>query len=199
MAQLKLIATIDEANNVRSSQPSIITSLVVLFDIRTSWHLKVVFIMNVCDTLFASVRMLKSSLFNPSHSFKVKKIKDSGVLYFSFFIMNHFMYACMGREGGTEGEYVPKCTYSYSQGGRSKISTFCARSSVPNQKRVTKKLAKFMKSSNLNSFLMQINLQNLKKLEATTVVLHRKGILKISQIHRKTPVLKSFLNKVAGP
>ena len=27
----------------------------------------------------------------------------------------------------TEGGYVPKCTTVYSQGGRSKMSTFCVR------------------------------------------------------------------------
>ena len=44
--------------------------------------------------------------------FKIK-VKDRGVLNFPFFIMNHFGYACMGREGW----YVPKCTVAYSQRG----------------------------------------------------------------------------------
>ena len=47
LAQLKLIPANDEVNNVRSSQPSKIIGLVVLFDIRTSWRLEVVFNMNV--------------------------------------------------------------------------------------------------------------------------------------------------------
>ena len=33
------------------------------------------------------------------------KIKDSEVLNISFFIMNHFQYGCMGREGRSEGIY----------------------------------------------------------------------------------------------
>ena len=42
--------------------------------------------------------MLKSSIFNQSHFLKIK-IKDSGILNFSFFKMNHFVHACIGREG----------------------------------------------------------------------------------------------------
>ena len=52
-------------------------------------------------------------------------------------------------EGETVGGHVPKCKAAYSQGGRSKNSTFCIRYS-PNQKRVLKKLAKLLKPSYLN-------------------------------------------------
>ena len=56
-----------------------------------------------------------------SHFFKIK-IKDSGAINFSFFMMNNYV------ERGTDGGYVPKCTVAYFQGRRSEISTFC----VPN-------------------------------------------------------------------
>ena len=69
--------------------------------------------------------MLTSVLKGPSlvfsfqfHLFKIK-IKDRGVINFSFFTMNHFVYACIEREGG----YVPKCMVVYSQ-GRSKKNDF---------------------------------------------------------------------------
>ena len=51
-------------------------------------------------------------------------------------------------DGGTEREYVPKCTAAYSQGGQ-KFRLF-AFVIVPNQKRVTKELAKVLKPSHLN-------------------------------------------------
>ena len=44
--------------------------------------------------------MLKSSIFNQPHFFKIK-IKDSGVLNFPFFKMNHF-FVCMHVEGGRD-------------------------------------------------------------------------------------------------
>ena len=64
--------------------------------------------------------MLKSSLYNQSHFFKIK-VKESAVLNFSFFIMNHLrMYAWSGREGG----YVPKCTAAYLQGAEWEVKKF---------------------------------------------------------------------------
>ena len=74
--------------------------------------------------------MLMPSIFNQSHFFMIK-IKDSGVLKFSFFKMNHFVYACMGMEG------------------RKKIRHF-TYITIPNQERVIKKLAKLLKPSYLN-------------------------------------------------
>ena len=91
--------------------------------------------------------MLKSSFFNQFHFFKIK-IKDGDVLNFSFFQKESFC-VCMHGEGETEGGYVPNCTATYSQGGTSKISTFCVRNS-PQPKKVIKKLAKLLKPSYLN-------------------------------------------------
>ena len=45
------------------------------------------------------------------------KLKDSDVLNFSFFTINHFVYACMGREGGASRE-------AYFQGGSVKNFDF---------------------------------------------------------------------------
>ena len=56
---------------------------------------------------------IKYSIFNQCHFFKIK-IKDSGVLNFSFLKMNHFEDACMGRVERT-----------------SNISTFCIRNNHP--------------------------------------------------------------------
>ena len=92
--------------------------------------------------------MFKSSLFNQSHFFKMKKIKDSGVLNISFSIMNHFMYACMGRERQGDGMYQNVRMRIHREGDQ-KFRLF-AHVVLPNQKRVLKKLAKFMKSSYLN-------------------------------------------------
>ena len=91
-----------------------------------------------------------------------------------------------------EGVYVPKCTAAYSHGGRQKFRLF-AYVIVPDQKRVIKKLAKLLKPLYLNQ-LIDANI--LAKLEAAA---RGCSFLKISQIHRKTPVLKSLFNKVAGP
>ena len=74
--------------------------------------------------------MLKSSIFNQSH-FLMIKMKDGVVLNFSFFKKNHFVYACMGREG------------------RKKIRLF-TYIIIPNQARVLKKLTKLLKPSYLN-------------------------------------------------
>ena len=74
--------------------------------------------------------MLKSSIFNQSH-FLMTKIKDGGVLNFSFFKMNHFVYACMGREGRKKFRLLT-CII------------------IPNQERVLEKLAKLLKPSYLN-------------------------------------------------
>ena len=61
--------------------------------------------------------------FNQSVFFMMK-IKDGGVLNFSFFTINHFVYACMAMERG----YVPKSTVAYSQGGMVKCFSFlCVR------------------------------------------------------------------------
>ena len=67
--------------------------------------------------------MLKSSIFDQSH-FLMIKIKDGGVLNFSFFKMNHFVYACMGRKG------------------RKKFRLF-TYIIIPNQGRVLEKLVNF--------------------------------------------------------
>ena len=74
--------------------------------------------------------MLKSSIFNQSHFFMIK-IKDSGVLNFSFFKMNHLVYACMGREG------------------RKKFRLF-TYIIISNQESVLKKLAKHLEPLYLN-------------------------------------------------
>ena len=66
--------------------------------------------------------MLKSSLFNKLHFFKIK-VKDNGVLNFSFFKMNHFVYVCMEGKGRREG-INQNAILAYSQGGRLKFSNF---------------------------------------------------------------------------
>ena len=105
--------------------------------------------------------MLKSSLFNKLRFFKIK-VKDSGVLNFSFFIKNHFVYACMKWKGLRETIYQNAIT-AYSQGMRSKILNFWVRNS--HQKRVIRKLAKLLKPS-YSSYLLDANI--LAKLEAAT-------------------------------
>ena len=100
--------------------------------------------------------MLKSSIFNQSHFFKMK-IKDSGVLNFSFFKMNHFAYACMGRKGMYQNARL-----RVNREG-CQIFRLFAYALFPNQKRVTKKLAKLLKPSYLNK-LFDTNI--LPKLEA---------------------------------
>ena len=57
--------------------------------------------------------------FGQSCFFKIK-IKYGRVINFSFFTMNHFVHAGIGRVG----EHLPKCTVTYSQGRRVKIFDF---------------------------------------------------------------------------
>ena len=90
--------------------------------------------------------MLKSSLFNKLHFFKMK-VKDSGVLNFSFFIKNNFVCAFMEWKGRRECIYQNAIT-AYLQGGRSKILNFWVGNS--NQKRVIRKLAKLLETSYLS-------------------------------------------------
>ena len=102
--------------------------------------------------------MLKSSIFNQSHFFKIK-IKDCGVLNFSCFKINHFVYTCTGREGMYQNARL-----RINREGRPKFRLF-AYVIVPNQKRVIKKLAKLLKPSYLNK-LFDTNI--LPKLKAVT-------------------------------
>ena len=91
--------------------------------------------------------MLKPNLFNQSHFFKIK-IKDSGLLNFSFFIINHFVYACRGREGRMKGMYQNVWLCIHKEGGQN--FWLVAYVIVPNQKRVKNKLAELIKFSYLN-------------------------------------------------
>ena len=68
------------------------------------------YIVNKCYMSQSSV------FFNKSHFFKIK-VKDRDVF---FFAMNHFVYACMGREGRD----LRKCTIACSQGGSVKNFDF---------------------------------------------------------------------------
>ena len=61
--------------------------------------------------------MLKSSLLNQPHLFKIK-IKDRDVLNFSFFIINHFAYSCMGREGRRDSMYQILRLRIHREGGQ---------------------------------------------------------------------------------
>ena len=74
--------------------------------------------------------------------------------------MNHFAYACMGRES-----IYQNARLRINREGRQKFRLF-AYVIVPNQKRVIKKLAKLLKPSYLNK-LFDTNI--LAKLEAATV------------------------------
>ena len=68
------------------------------------------------------------------------KLKDRDVLNFSFFTINHFVYACMWREGGASRE-------AYFQGGSVKnFDFFCLLMNGVNQERLINKLAKLLKT-----------------------------------------------------
>ena len=60
--------------------------------------------------------------------------------------MNHFVYACIEREGG----YVPKCMVVYSQGRSKKMIFLCTQlmnDSYPRKTcKITNKLGKLMKN-----------------------------------------------------
>ena len=91
------------------------------------------------------------------------------------------MYARVGRKGG----YVPKCTVSYLRGGRVKNVDFfclCDYLMARNQKRLKNKLGKLIKT---RSSHRRCSIE--------------KVFLKISQIHRKTSVLKGLLIKLQDP
>ena len=75
--------------------------------------------------------MLKFSIFNQSH-FLIIEIRDSGVINFSFFEVNHFVYAWMGREGMYQNARL-----HINREGRQKFRLFVCVI-VPNQKRVVK-------------------------------------------------------------
>ena len=134
--------------------------------------------------MLANVRMLKSSLFNNLHFFKIK-VKDSGVLNFSFLIMNHFVYACMEWKGRREGIYQNAIT-AYSQERRSKFRIF---GYVIVTKRVTRKLAKLLKPSHLNYYLMRIYLQNYRQPPG---VLYRKCVIKNFENSQKNTSAEAF-------
>ena len=112
-----------EVNDVKSTQPS---TMIAYSGFGSSlWYMNQLAsrcsFYYACNALLTSVKWLYSRLFNQSLFFKMK-IKDGGVLNFSFFAINHFVYACMAMEGG----YVPKSTVAYSQWGMVKCFRFFA-------------------------------------------------------------------------